>query len=46
MQVTVAGEDLTVSGALNKLSDRDRATRAAAAAGISTAFTATSACSR
>jgi oligoendopeptidase F len=38
MRVTVAGEDLTVSAALNKLSDRDRDVRAAAAAGVSRAF--------
>ena len=38
MRVTVAGEDLTVSGALNKLSDRDRDVRAAAAKGVSAAF--------
>ena len=40
MKVPVQGEDLTVSAALNKLSDRDRATRAAAAQGIGTAFAA------
>lgn len=40
MRVPVQGEELTVSAALNKLSDRDRATRAAAAQGISTAFAA------
>ena len=34
------GDELTVSGALNKLSDRDRSVRAAAAQGISTAFAA------
>ena len=38
MRVTVAGEELTVSGALNKLSDRDRDVRAAAAKGVSAAF--------
>jgi oligoendopeptidase F len=38
MRVTVAGEKLTVSAALNKLSDRDRGVRAAAAAGVSEAF--------
>jgi oligoendopeptidase F len=38
MRVTVAGEDLTVSSALNKLSDRDREVRAAAAKGVSEAF--------
>ena len=38
MRVDVAGEELTVSGALNKLSDRDRAVRAAAAKGVSAAF--------
>ncbi len=38
MRVTVAGASLTVSEALNKMSDRDRDTRAAAAAGISAAF--------
>jgi oligoendopeptidase F len=38
MKVTVAEEELTVSAALNLLSDRDRAKRAAAAAGISAAF--------
>ncbi|HYZ34889.1 MAG TPA: M3 family oligoendopeptidase [Crenalkalicoccus sp.] len=38
MMVTVAGEELTVSAALNKLSDRDRAVRQAAARGISEAF--------
>jgi oligoendopeptidase F len=38
MRVTVAGEDLTVSSALNKLSDRDREVRAAAAKGVSAAF--------
>jgi oligoendopeptidase F len=38
MKVTVAGEDLTVSSALNKLSDRDRDVRAAAAKGVSAAF--------
>ncbi len=38
LKVPVRGEQLTVSAALNKLSDRDRATRAAAAAGISQVF--------
>jgi oligoendopeptidase F len=38
MKVTVSGEELTVSAALNKLSDRDRAVRAAAAQGVSEAF--------
>jgi len=38
MKVRVAEEDLTVSAALNLLSDRDRARRAAAAAGVSAAF--------
>jgi oligoendopeptidase F len=38
MRVSVGGEELTVSSALNKLSDRDRATRAAAAKGVSEAF--------
>lgn len=38
MRVTVAGEELTVSAALNKLSDRDRDIRAAAAKGVSEAF--------
>ncbi len=38
MRVQVAGEELTVSSALNKLSDRDRDVRAAAAKGISEAF--------
>ena len=38
MTVTVAGEELTVSAALNKLSDRDRKVREAAARGISEAF--------
>jgi oligoendopeptidase F len=38
MKVTVAGEELTVSAALNQLSDRDREKRAAAAAGVSDAF--------
>ncbi|MDO9711439.1 M3 family oligoendopeptidase [Paracraurococcus lichenis] len=38
MTVTVGGEELTVSAALNRLSDRDRAVRAAAAKGISEAF--------
>ncbi|MCU0889997.1 MAG: M3 family oligoendopeptidase [Rubritepida sp.] len=38
MTVTVAGEELSVSAALNKLSDGDRAVRAAAAQGVSAAF--------
>jgi oligoendopeptidase F len=38
MRVKVAGEELTVSAALNKLSDRDRAVRAAAGQAIGTAF--------
>jgi oligoendopeptidase F len=38
MRVSVSGEELTVSGALNKLSDRDRDVRAAAAKGVSAAF--------
>ncbi len=38
MTVDVAGERLTVSAALNRLSDRDRAVRAAAAKGVSEAF--------
>ena len=38
MKVVVSGEPLTVSDALNKLSDPDRAVRAAAAAGVSAAF--------
>jgi oligoendopeptidase F len=38
MRVRVAGEELTVSSALNKLSDRDRDVRAAAAKGVSEAF--------
>ena len=38
MRVEVAGEELTVSAALNRLSDRDRETRAAAARGVSAAF--------
>jgi oligoendopeptidase F len=38
MRVKVAGEELTVSSALNKLSDRDREVRAAAATGVSEAF--------
>jgi oligoendopeptidase F len=38
MRVKVAGEELTVSAALNKLSDRDRDVRAAAAKGVSEAF--------
>ena len=38
MRVPVRGEDLTVSAALNKLSDTDRAVRQDAAAAIGTAF--------
>ncbi len=38
MTVPVAGEELTVSAALNRLSDRDRAVREAAARGVSEAF--------
>jgi oligoendopeptidase F len=38
MTVNVAGEELTVSAALNRLSDRDRDVRAAAAQGVSEAF--------
>ena len=38
MKVPVRGEDLTVSAALNKLSDRDRAMRQDAAAAIGAAF--------
>ena len=38
MKVRVGQEDLTVSSALNKLSDRDRAVREAAAKGVSAAF--------
>ncbi|MDE2005585.1 MAG: M3 family oligoendopeptidase [Rhodospirillales bacterium] len=38
MRVTVAGEALTVSAALNKLSDRDRAVREAAGHAIGAAF--------
>lgn len=38
MRVDVGGEELTVSAALNKLSDNDRAVRAAAAKGVSAAF--------
>ena len=38
MKVRVGEEELTVSAALNRLSDRDRAKRAAAAEGISAAF--------
>ena len=38
MRVKVGDEDLTVSAALNRLSDRDRAKRQAAAAGVSAAF--------
>ena len=38
MKVPVDGEELTVSAALNRLSDRDRDVRAAAAKGVSAAF--------
>lgn len=38
MKVVVAGEAVTVSGALNKLSDPDRAVRAAAGKGVGEAF--------
>ena len=38
LRVSVRGEELTVSAALNKLSDRDRAVRADAAAGIGAVF--------
>jgi oligoendopeptidase F len=38
MRVKVAGEELTVSSALNKLSDHSRDVRAAAAKGVSEAF--------
>ncbi len=38
MRVKVGEEELTVSAALNRLSDRDRARRQAAAAGVSAAF--------
>nr|WP_246524023.1 M3 family oligoendopeptidase [Neoroseomonas eburnea] len=38
MKVKVGEEELTVSAALNRFSDRDRARRAAAAEGISAAF--------
>ena len=38
MKVRVGEEELTVSSALNKLSDRDRAVREAAAKGVSAAF--------
>ena len=38
MRVPLRGEELTVSAALNKLSDRDRAVRADAAAAIGDAF--------
>jgi len=38
MRVEVGGEALTVSAALNKFSDADRAVRAAAARGVSEAF--------
>ncbi len=38
MQVKVGDEELTVSAALNRLSDRDRSVRAAAAEGVSAAF--------
>ena len=40
LRIAVRGEKLTVSAALNKLSDRDRTVRADAAAGISAAFEA------
>jgi len=38
MNVTVSGEEMSVSAALNKLSDTDRAAREAAAKGVSEAF--------
>ncbi len=38
MRVRVGAEELTVSGALNKLSDPDRAVREAAGRGVGTAF--------
>ena len=38
MTATVSGEEVTVSAALNRLSDSDRAVRAAAAKGVSEAF--------
>ncbi|WP_407927529.1 M3 family oligoendopeptidase [Belnapia mucosa] len=38
MKVQVGAEELTVSAALNRLSDRDRSVRAAAAEGVSAAF--------
>ncbi|HZH47090.1 MAG TPA: M3 family oligoendopeptidase [Roseococcus sp.] len=38
MTVTVSGEEMSVSAALNKLSDTDRAVREAAARGVSEAF--------
>ncbi|MBX9748779.1 MAG: M3 family oligoendopeptidase [Roseococcus sp.] len=38
MTVTVSGEELSVSAALNKLSDADRSVREAAAKGVSEAF--------
>ncbi|MFZ4407484.1 MAG: M3 family oligoendopeptidase [Paracraurococcus sp.] len=38
MTVNVSGEEVTVSAALNQMSDRDRAQRQAAAKGISEAF--------
>ncbi len=38
LRVPIAGEELTVSAALNKLSDRDRATRQGAAAAIGEVF--------
>ncbi len=38
MQVRIGDEELTVSAALNRLSDRDRSVRAAAAEGVSAAF--------
>jgi oligoendopeptidase F len=39
LRVTINGEELTVSAALNKLSDRDRAVREAAARAIGETFT-------
>jgi oligoendopeptidase F len=38
LKVTVSGEELSVSAALNKLSDRDRTVREAAAKGVSETF--------
>ncbi len=38
MRVKIGEEEVTVSAALNRLSDRDRAVRAAAAEGVSAAF--------